>query len=249
MCYPMKQPYGFALIINIKGFHDRTDKDVELDERTGSDVDVKKLQDLWDQLGFEVRTHVNLKAHEIYDVVRKMANADALQNSSCFVCCIMTHGDMGVVYGSDSKSLHIKDIVDLFKQDNCSALTEKPKLFFIQACRGCQGSPPGMPEIEPTPELDASDLSEADGDGDSIFSRSADPSEAHFLIGYSTVPGNQGCIFSCLLLWAPQAHARISLISLAEGSVENLVPYFRGCVVYSKKHPKIILQIGKSYNY
>ncbi|CAB4044522.1 caspase 8, partial [Paramuricea clavata] len=194
MYYPMKQPYGFALIINIKSFDGRTDKDVELDERTGSDVDVKKLQDLWDQLGFEVRTHVDLKAHEIYGVVRKMANADALQNSSCFVCCIMTHGDMGVVYGSDSKSLDIKDIIDLFKQDNCSALTEKPKLFFIQACRGCQGSPPGMPEIKPTPELDASALSEADGDvdcdhiNDSTFSRSADPSEAHFLIGYSTVP-------------------------------------------------------------
>lgn len=134
----MERPRGFALIINVKSFSGTTENGVTLQERRGSDIDGKKLRDLWEKLGFTVEYDaINRKAHEIItavqDIVKKI---DRQQSSKCFVCCIMTHGDMGRIYGSDSKYLDIKDIIDMFKEVKCKALAGKPKLFFIQACRG-----------------------------------------------------------------------------------------------------------------
>ena len=190
----MKKPYGYALIINIKSFEGKTDDGVKLNTREGCDVDVAKLKDLWQQLGFSVITHVDLKAHQIYTIVSEMAkNKDRLETSSCFVCCIMTHGDMGLIYGSDSKLLNIKDhITDLFKEKDCSFLAGKPKLFFIQACRVAQY----LTSTEATSESESAKAG-AQQEGDfqydqvnaSRFRLTADPNEPHFLLGYSTAPG------------------------------------------------------------
>lgn len=147
----MERPYGFALVVNIKKFEGTTDDSKTLNEREGSDVDVKNLKDLWEQLGFKVEVHENLKAHEICTTVTNMARKiDEI--SSCFVCCIMTHGDMDIIYGSDSKSLDISYVIHSFKQESCRALADKPKLFFIQACRGSQylSSPPKDSKNEET---------------------------------------------------------------------------------------------------
>jgi hypothetical protein len=45
----------------------------------------------------------------------------------------MTHGDDGVIYGID-KSIELDQLIQPFKQNR--TLAGKPKLFFIQACRG-----------------------------------------------------------------------------------------------------------------
>ncbi len=223
-CYPMKQPYGFALIINIKSFKGTTAEGVSLETREGSDVDVDKLEVLWRELGFTVKTRVDLKAHEIYTAVHDMAkDTDSLQTSSCFVCCIMTHGDMGMIYGSDSGFLNIKDITDLLKEDNCRPLTEKPKLFFIQACRGSQHLT-GRPPIPPTSGTSSTNaVAQAEGDvdydnvNDSTFRNSADPNEPHFLLGYSTAPGKQTCshvLFLAIIDTANKQPAGSSLLPL-----------------------------------
>ena len=136
-CYPMQRPYGFALLINNQFFEKKTDEGFVLNERRGSRVDLENLSDLWTKLNFSVKKYENLKAHQICSVVVDMVKEiEKTQNSSCFVCCIMTHGGMGTIYGSDSKFVNIKHITDSFKESNCPALTGKPKLFFIQACRG-----------------------------------------------------------------------------------------------------------------
>jgi hypothetical protein len=135
----MERPHGFALIINIKSYQGITDEGVVLEERKGSDVDVQNLMGLWIKLGFSVEIHLDLKAHQICKVVDDMSRKiERLHNSSCFVCCIMSHGAMGKIYGSNSNYVDIKYITDLFKEDKCPALAGKPKLFFIQACRGNQ---------------------------------------------------------------------------------------------------------------
>ena len=213
-CYPMERPYGFALVVNIKRFENRAVNvdNKKLTERKGSDVDVKNLKDLWEQLGFEVKIYEDLKAHEIYTVVLEMARKiDRLKTSSCFVCCIMTHGNMGVIYGSDSNSLNINHIIDQFKEENCKALAAKPKLFFIQACREIkQDSKATVSTSTATPltgsteegtkeganarETESVSIVEAECDvdsdkNDSAFRHSAEPNEHHFLLGYSTAPG------------------------------------------------------------
>ena len=52
-------------------------------------------------------------------------------DSDCFACAILSHGDEGVVYGTDAK-VKIDDLVEPLKGANCKTLAGKPKLFFIQ---------------------------------------------------------------------------------------------------------------------
>ena len=49
----------------------------------------------------------------------------------CFACAILSHGDEGVVYGTDG-IVKIDELVSPVKGANCPSLIGKPKLFFIQ---------------------------------------------------------------------------------------------------------------------
>ena len=63
---------------------------------------------------------------------------------NCFICCILSHGAVGAIYGTDGKTVPIKDLTDYFTPANCSTLRGKPKLFFVQACQGT-GKQTGCP--------------------------------------------------------------------------------------------------------
>ncbi|XP_060934069.1 caspase-8-like [Limanda limanda] len=60
----------------------------------------------------------------------------SLKHGDAFICCILSHGLKGEVFGKDWKSLTIKQITKTFKSSDQSALTGKPKVFLIQACQG-----------------------------------------------------------------------------------------------------------------
>lgn len=55
--------------------------------------------------------------------------------SDCLLIVIMTHGDVGTIASYDS-DYEIKDVTRLFRDKYCPTLVGKPRLFFIQACRG-----------------------------------------------------------------------------------------------------------------
>ena len=53
------------------------------------------------------------------------------------MCAILTHGEEGVVYGTDDK-IEVKTLLEPFKGDKCRGLVGKPKIFFIQvSLRDC----------------------------------------------------------------------------------------------------------------
>ena len=64
-----------------------------------------------------------------------------LKHGDAFICCILSHGLKGVVFGTDRKPLSIKQITQTFKTSDQSALTGKPKVFLIQACQGLHIQP------------------------------------------------------------------------------------------------------------
>ena len=184
-CYPMQRPYGYTLIINNQTFAGQTREGRILPERVGSQVDLKNLADLWKKVGFKVEKYEDLKADKIYTAVLDVIEEiEKTQNSSCFVCCIMTHGAMGKIYGSDSKFVYIKDIINLFKESKTPALAGKPKLFFIQACRGSERL-----TGQTLSESASSSQGQCDDFNDSSFRHNADAEEDHFLLGYSTASG------------------------------------------------------------
>jgi hypothetical protein len=210
----MEQPHGIAVIINIKHFEDIIDGELELNQRDGSDSDVDNLEHMWTEFGFTVRINVKSTTRDqIYAFLSQVkSEINTNQDSSCFVCCIMTRGNMGKIYGSDSKSLDIKDVTDLFKKDNCPALAGKPKLFFIQACRELRGQAEKVKDSEVALE-EAEKVKDSEVEsGEAVetldsaaavshanyerknnldFLERANPNEINFLTGYSTVPGKR----------------------------------------------------------
>lgn len=62
-------------------------------------------------------------------------SASKEDHSRCasFVCVLLSHGDEGVLFGTDG-SIELKYLTSLFRGDRCKSLVGKPKLFFIQVC-------------------------------------------------------------------------------------------------------------------
>jgi len=58
----------------------------------------------------------------------------------CVVLIIMSHGETTGIYGTDGKLTKLKDMTDIFDSSQCPGLNEKPRLVFVQACRGSKCS-------------------------------------------------------------------------------------------------------------
>ncbi|XP_052224166.1 caspase-6-like [Dreissena polymorpha] len=67
------------------------------------------------------------------------------KNYDCFVCCILTHGELNHLYGSDGQLIPLTDLTNNINVNRCPGLAGKPKLFFLQACQG--GKPMGEGKV------------------------------------------------------------------------------------------------------
>ena len=76
-----------------------------------------------------------ISAFITYGIFFILASRQSHADSDCFACAILSHGDEGVVYGTDAK-VKIDDLVEPLKGANCKTLAGKPKLFFIQVIHG-----------------------------------------------------------------------------------------------------------------
>uniref|UniRef100_A0A8C7XHR0 Caspase 20, apoptosis-related cysteine peptidase n=1 Tax=Oryzias sinensis TaxID=183150 RepID=A0A8C7XHR0_9TELE len=148
------RPVGICVIINNQNFSDGS-------VRRGTEKDAESLAEVFSWLGFRVlmckdqtsdqmkRTLeclsllssstdlLKLQAQE-WSESRYAGPQQALQHGDAFVCCILSHGQKGVVLGIDQMPVPIKHITRIFKASEQSALTGKPKMFLIQACQGGQ---------------------------------------------------------------------------------------------------------------
>ncbi|XP_072025078.1 caspase-3-like [Amphiura filiformis] len=125
---------GRAYILNVKEFYGGKSNGDPLPIRNGSEVDFMNMKHLFKELGYEITDNFNLAAEEIYTTVDHFVSE--LPQSASSVVVLMSHGGVGFINGADGEVVEIKNIVEKFKPTNCPALANKPKLFFIQACRG-----------------------------------------------------------------------------------------------------------------
>ncbi|XP_056602006.1 caspase-22 [Triplophysa dalaica] len=123
-------PRGLCVIINNENFKNPKMK------RRGSDFDVVSLQIVFKFLGFVVEKHNDLDANEIKCLMTKYSKDG--RHGDCFVCCVLSHGDQYGILGKDEERCTFKDIRSPFDGVNCPSLVNKPKVFFIQACRGSE---------------------------------------------------------------------------------------------------------------
>ena len=125
-------PRGITLIINNASFAHHP-KHGQQSPRHGSKEDVRQVEALFTALDFSVRTKENLSRLQLLDELYYIAREDH-SAYDCFVLWLMSHGRSGEVFCSDGNTIPIQTLHDMFS--NCDTLRGKPKLFFIQACRG-----------------------------------------------------------------------------------------------------------------
>lgn len=166
---------GIALIINNEEFHPRTG----MTSRNGSSRDAETMKGvLNNRLGFKVIARNNMTVKQM-KLIFEDISADDHTNNDGFVCVILSHGDDGgIIYGTDDK-IPLDDLISYILPNKCPSLAGKPKLFFVQACRGTKldkgvevhdamGTIGSSPRITPAKKI---------------------PLWADMLIAYSSVPG------------------------------------------------------------
>lgn len=136
---PERTHQGLALVI--ANFTDGKHK------RKGAKADLKYMKKTFKRLGFKVDCHENVKSSEIVSLLND-CKQQMLKSYGCFVFAISSHGIESVQEDERGNSVHrhaiemfdeeyiyTSHILDHFNDSNCRALRNKPKLFFIQACR------------------------------------------------------------------------------------------------------------------
>lgn len=173
--YEMKgERRGVCLIINNYDF-----SACGLLNREGTDIDHDSLRDVFEWLGFEILTRRDCTGDQILQALMDLSARDHTQ-ADCVVCCILSHGRLNDIIGVDGKAVPFKELMETLSPFRCSSLYQKPKLFFIQACRGTQNQRAVFPQTF-TEDEDVL-ASDAGVPRDSI------PEMADYLMAMSTVP-------------------------------------------------------------
>ncbi|XP_053663974.1 caspase-1-like [Anopheles marshallii] len=118
---------GVAVIFNQKNFFHQN-------QRQGTDVDCDNMQQVLSELQFEVRVHKDLMVQEIMEVLNGLAEENH-KHRDCLLVVMMTHGQDNVLHAKD-RTFRVDRLWENFIGRACPTLLGKPKLFFIQACRG-----------------------------------------------------------------------------------------------------------------
>lgn len=206
---------GKVFIINNTFSHSKRKK------REGSDVDVKNLTDLFQQLHFEVVTETDLPAEGMLRFLEE--ERDKIKFSKeieCIVLVLMSHGEGAEIYGNDNKMIELTKIIEVFDSDHCPSLDEKPRLVFVQACRiDVQHTAEELDSLRV--KLEESKIQDKPGDQlDSAPFQIEKPTHvkhpsADFLVVYATPAGTlsyrnvqTGSWFLCAVVWIFKYHAK-----------------------------------------
>ncbi|XP_067299223.1 caspase-8 [Pseudorasbora parva] len=165
---------GACLIINNNDFTAGG-----MPNREGTDIDKESLEAVFQWLGFEVLIEQNCDRERMLQVLRDLAARDHTA-ADCVVCCVLTHGRVDGVMGVDGKTVTLRELMETLSPYQCSSLYQKPKLFFIQACRGTNHQGAVFPQAF---------LREQDTlVSDAAVPRDSIPEAADYLLAMSTVP-------------------------------------------------------------
>ena len=136
-----KPSHGLALIISNEKFSN-------LPERICAPYDDQRLKKTLTALGYRVVIRKNQTGREmrrLFEAIRENGPGDLhiRPGDDSFVCVVSSHGgceyNMDVIYGRDRDTLFLQQTAyDNLGATACPHLKGKPKLFFIQACRGTE---------------------------------------------------------------------------------------------------------------
>ena len=232
-----KRIRGKVFIINNETFENKK----KLPYRQGSDVDAKNLESLFTQLQFEVVIAKDQKAQEMIDFLTNERDKVNWHDMECVVLIIMSHGEKNDIYGTGGKLTKLKDMTDIFSSSQCPELKEKPRLVFVQACRG-ENTETDFQVTKRANQKDKvgdamKDMTVADnGEHDTLdavpgkVTGKTVHSATHFFIAYATPEGTpayrnieSGSWFLNAIVWTFKYHAHTNDIHQLLSKVNSLV--------------------------
>ncbi|GAB6018714.1 hypothetical protein CHUAL_000390 [Chamberlinius hualienensis] len=129
--YPMRsKPRGVVLILSFIEFHGK------LNNRVGGAFDVANLERLFKQLDFVVDIHHDLTDEDVKPVIASFKNDPRHLTADAAIICCLSHGNERGFYCSNSEIIETDWFLEQFNNINCIPLRNKPKIFFLQHCRG-----------------------------------------------------------------------------------------------------------------
>lgn len=128
------RPRGFALVISNVNFDSHADP--ELGPRKGGEVDDEVLRKVFTELDYCVTVHRDLSAQGMRTCIENFCRRPEHQTVDSCAVCLLSHGTEGAIYGTDGQLLQLDWVFRAFDNVHCPLLQNKPKMFFIQACRG-----------------------------------------------------------------------------------------------------------------
>ena len=129
--YSMKSDLrGRCVIFNHRHFEPRS----KLSEREGTEKDAESLKDCFNRLKFDVEQIEDATAIEVKAKLKGLC-LEVSNEDECLVICVLTHGQQGYLWARD-QPYAVDELYQHFTEDKCAPLAGKPKLFFVQACRG-----------------------------------------------------------------------------------------------------------------
>ncbi|XP_013766012.1 caspase-2 isoform X4 [Pundamilia nyererei] len=195
-------PRGFGLVISNVTFDPCAAPD--LDPRKGGEVDDEVLRKVFTELDYIVAVHRDLTAQGMRTCIENFSRRPEHQTVDSCVVCLLSHGVEGAVYGTDGKLLQLDWVFEAFDNAHCPLLQNKPKMFFIQACRGeemdCGVEQIDGPKRTCSPSCEQRDAGrEGQGDadsrqrGDTGRPRIKLPQRSDMICGFASLKGQRIC--------------------------------------------------------
>lgn len=208
--YPMcSSPRGYFFMINNVQFVNNI-----MDARIGAEVDEKNLEDLFKEFGYIVVKHRDQGLEDMKRKICEFARQSEHSRYDSCVVAIMSHGiarskQNFTIISADGQPLEVDWVLEQFTNENARSLAAKPKIFFIQTCRG-----------------DARDFGvkftagriQHDGCSSVVLRSMSD-----ILIGYSTLPGFASNRDKYLGTWYIQAICEIFMEHACDTDVEDML--------------------------
>ncbi|KAL1425668.1 hypothetical protein MTO96_018962 [Rhipicephalus appendiculatus] len=175
-------PRGLCIIINNFNFRGSSPR------RDGSEYDARDMKDLFIALHFQCILGTDMTAYEMKMLLSMAAMHAERESPDCLVVILMSHGREGTILSADGVPLHLDDdVYALFNNENCPGLEGKPKVFFIQACRGDKEDSATGPSANEA--ADAEPLRAAAPQPSSSSTRKRTATWSDMYIAYATIPG------------------------------------------------------------
>lgn len=157
-------PLGFVLIVCFTRY------------REGATIDVDNIQKfMGGTLHFTESIHYDPTKEELTCILTKTARElkEKCKKYYCFTLFIMGHGDGNGITTKDGLAFAPEEMISHFKNDKLKEFAGKPKVFFIQSCRG--------PMEQPT--VIATDTEE-------MYTPIRVPKDGDIYVAYSTTEGH-----------------------------------------------------------